>query len=44
MDFKKHDITSMQDKLPVSQKVGYGIGAIVTIVSVNSLMQLMGLF
>ncbi len=43
MDLKRHHITSKEDKLPFIQKTGYGIGAIVTIVAVNSLMQLTGL-
>jgi len=44
MALKKHHITSKEDRLPFIQKTGYGIGAVVTIVAVNSLMQLTGLF
>jgi GPH family glycoside/pentoside/hexuronide:cation symporter len=44
MDLKQHHITAKEDRLPFIQKAGYGIGAIVTIVAVNSLMQLTGLF
>ncbi len=44
MDLKQHHITAKEDRLPFIQKSGYGIGAVVTIVAVNSLMQLTGLF
>jgi GPH family glycoside/pentoside/hexuronide:cation symporter len=44
MDLKQHHITAKEDRLPFIQRAGYGIGAIVTIVAVNSLMQLTGLF
>jgi GPH family glycoside/pentoside/hexuronide:cation symporter len=44
MDLKQHHITAKEDRPPFIQKAGYGIGAIVTIVAVNSLMQLTGLF
>jgi glycoside/pentoside/hexuronide:cation symporter, GPH family len=44
MDLKQHHITDKEDRPPFIQKAGYGIGAIVTIVAVNSLMQLTGLF
>lgn len=43
MDSKKHHITAAEDRLPVIQKFGYGMGALVTIVSVNSLMNLTSL-
>jgi len=43
MDFKKHHITPEEDRLPFFQKVGYGMGALVTIVSVNALMNLSNL-
>lgn len=43
MGLEKHHLTADKDRLPVTQKVGYGVGAIVTIVAVNSLMQLTGL-
>lgn len=44
MNKKNHHITSQEDRLPFIQKTGYGIGAVVTVVAVNSLMQLTGLF
>ncbi len=44
MDIKRHHITAKEDRIPFSQKIGYGVGAVVTIISVNSLMQLTGLF
>jgi GPH family glycoside/pentoside/hexuronide:cation symporter len=34
---KKHHITSEQDKIPVSQKIGFGLGAMSINVAVNSL-------
>ncbi|MFC2088182.1 MFS transporter [Calditrichota bacterium] len=43
MDLKKHHTTAKEDKLPFIQKFGYGMGALVTIVSVNSLMNLTSL-
>ena len=43
MDLKKHHKTAKEDKLPFVQKFGYGMGALVTIVSVNSLMNLSSL-
>lgn len=43
MEAKQHHKTAPEDKLPFIQKVGYGIGALVTIVSVNSLMNLTSL-
>jgi GPH family glycoside/pentoside/hexuronide:cation symporter len=36
MDLKQHHITDKQDKIPVVQKVGYGLGAMSTNVAVNS--------
>ena len=35
--------TAAADRIPLSQKIGYGLGAVVTIVAVNSVMQLTGL-
>ncbi|MFO7889519.1 MAG: MFS transporter [bacterium] len=43
MDFKKHHTTPEEDRLPFVQKFGYGMGALVTIVSVNALMNLSNL-
>ncbi len=43
MEPQKHHITAAEDKLPFIQKFGYGMGALVTIVSVNSLMNLSSL-
>ena len=35
--------TAAADRIPLSQKIAYGLGALVTIVAVNSVMQLTGL-
>jgi len=43
MPLKRHHITACTDKIPVSQKIAYGLGAVVTIVAVNSVQQLSGL-
>lgn len=43
MKISKHHITAKEDRLPFIQKFGYGMGALVTIVSVNSLMNLSSL-
>lgn len=43
MELKQHYKTAPEDKLPFIQKFGYGIGALVTIVAVNSLMNLTSL-
>lgn len=43
MELKQHHTTAPEDKLPFIQKFGYGIGALVTIVAVNSLMNLTSL-
>lgn len=43
MELKQHHKTAPEDKLPFIQKFGYGIGALVTIVAVNSLMNLTSL-
>lgn len=39
-----HHITAEADRVPRSQKIAYGMGAIVTIVAVNSVTQLTSLF
>lgn len=39
----RHHETAAADRIPVSQKVAYGMGAIVTIVAVNSVVQLTSL-
>lgn len=43
MELKQHHKTALEDRLPFIQKFGYGIGALVTIVAVNSLMNLTSL-
>jgi glycoside/pentoside/hexuronide:cation symporter, GPH family len=43
MELKQHHKTAPEDKLPFIQKFGYGMGALVTIVAVNSLMNLTSL-
>lgn len=43
MELKQHHKTAPEDRLPFIQKFGYGIGALVTIVAVNSLMNLTSL-
>lgn len=43
MELKQHHKTAPEDKLPFIQKFGYGVGALVTIVAVNSLMNLTSL-
>ena len=40
----QHHVTAPADRVPVSQKIAYGMGAIVTIVAVNSVVQLTSLF
>ena len=39
----RHHVTASEDLVPVSQKVAYGMGAVVTIVAVNSVVQLTSL-
>ena len=39
-----HHITAPADRVPLGQKVAYGMGAVVTIVAVNSVVQLTSLF
>ena len=38
-----HHVTAPADRVPASQKIAYGMGAVVTIVAVNSVVQLTGL-
>jgi len=40
----KQHVTAAADRVPVSQKIAYGMGAIVTIVAVNSVVQLTSLY
>ena len=40
MSTYKHHITSQEDKVPVSQKVGYAMGAMATNVAINSIANL----
>lgn len=44
MPSHKHHVTAAADRVPVSQKIAYGMGAIVTIVAVNSVVQLTSLY
>jgi GPH family glycoside/pentoside/hexuronide:cation symporter len=39
-----HHITAPEDRVPFSQKIAYGMGTVVTIVAVNSVVQLTSLF
>lgn len=41
---KRQHVTAQEDKLALVQKLGYGMGALVSIVSVNTLMNLTTLF
>lgn len=43
MNPKTHFTTADADRIPISQKVAYGMGAVVTIVAVNSVVQLTNL-
>ena len=43
MELKQHHKTAPEDRLPFIQKFGYGMGALVSIVAVNSLMNLTSL-
>lgn len=40
----QHHVTAPADRIPVSQKIAYGMGMIVTVVAVNSVIQLTSLF
>lgn len=39
----QHHVTAPEDRIPASQKIAYGMGAVVTIVAVNSVVQLTNL-
>lgn len=39
----QHHVTAPEDRVPVSQKIAYGMGMIVTVVAVNSVIQLTNL-
>ena len=41
---RTHHITAQEDKIPVVQKVGFGIGAIVTVISTTAIANLISLF
>jgi GPH family glycoside/pentoside/hexuronide:cation symporter len=41
---KTQHITAPEDKIPVPQKIGYGIGAIVTVISTTAIANLISLF
>src|SRR5688572_5603273 len=43
MTSHQHHTTAAADRVPASQKIAYGMGAVVTIVAVNSVVQLTGL-
>src|SRR5436190_22896127 len=43
MSARVHHVTAPQDRVPVAQKIAYGLGAAVTIVAVNSVVQLASL-
>lgn len=43
MSSHQHHATAPEDRIPVSQKIAYGMGAVVTIVAVNSVVQLTNL-
>jgi GPH family glycoside/pentoside/hexuronide:cation symporter len=43
MSERVHHVTAPEDRVPVQQKVAYGLGAMVTIIAVNSLTQLASL-
>jgi glycoside/pentoside/hexuronide:cation symporter, GPH family len=38
-----HHVTALEDRVPIQQKIAYGLGAVVTIVAVNSVVQLTSL-
>lgn len=40
----RHHVTAPADRVPLSQKIAYGMGMIVTVVAVNSVIQLTSLF
>ena len=43
MSARLEHVTAPEDRVPIAQKIGYGLGAMVTIVAVNSLVQLASL-
>lgn len=43
MTSQPHHVTAAADRVPISQKIAYGMGTIVTVVAVNSVVQLTGL-
>lgn len=43
MSSAQHHVTAPADRIPVSQKIAYGMGMIVTVVAVNSVIQLTNL-
>jgi glycoside/pentoside/hexuronide:cation symporter, GPH family len=43
MSSAQHHVTAAADRIPVSQKIAYGMGMIVTVVAVNSVIQLTNL-
>jgi glycoside/pentoside/hexuronide:cation symporter, GPH family len=43
MSTRLHHVIAPEDRVPVQQKIAYGLGAMVTIVAVNSVVQLAGL-
>ena len=43
MPAREHHITAPADRVPLAQKIAYGLGAVVTIVAVNSVNQLASL-
>ncbi|HTL67964.1 MAG TPA: MFS transporter [Lacunisphaera sp.] len=44
MTSPQHHVTAPADRIPVSQKIAYGMGMVVTVVAVNSVVQLTSLF
>ncbi len=43
MSSVQHHVTAAADRIPISQKIAYGMGMIVTVVAVNSVIQLTNL-
>ncbi len=43
MSLNKHHITDTKDRLPISQKVAYGLGGIVPIALANIVFMLIGI-
>ncbi len=44
MGVKRHHITAAEDRLPVSQKIGFGFGAVVAVIAFTSVNNLASLF